>query len=99
MSDREYGASSSPAAGPLVLVVDDNQDAADTLAMVLQLNGLRAEAVYSASDALGVVRDRCPHAILLDLALPGVSGLDLARRLRTECDPQPLLVAVTGWGR
>ena len=80
--------------------MDDNADAADTLAIVLQLHGHDVETAYSGPAALAAARARRPVAVFLDLALPGLNGYEVARRLRAEHDGHPLmLVAVTGWGR
>jgi signal transduction histidine kinase len=81
------------------LVVDDNRDAADTLAMMLELLGLEVRRRY---DPLGVedeVAAFAPDAVFLDLGMPGRSGYDVAAALRGRDAPRTLLVAVTGWGQ
>ena len=81
------------------LVVDDNRDAADTLAMMLELLGLEVRRRY---DPLGVedeVASFAPDAVFLDLGMPGRSGYDVAAALRGRDAPRALLVAVTGWGQ
>ncbi len=94
-------ASPGPSRGPSrrVLVVDDNVDAADSLAEVLQLSGHTVRAVYSGSAALAAARELRPELIFLDIGLPDLSGHQVARQLRAE--PQlagVVLVALTGWG-
>ena len=82
-----------------VLVVDDNRDAADALASSLALGGHDVRVAYSGGLALDSAREYTPHAVLLDIGLPGMSGYDVARAMRA--DPVlagVLLVAVTGWG-
>jgi signal transduction histidine kinase len=81
------------------LVVDDNRDAADTLAMMLELLGLEVRRRY---DPLGVedeVAAFAPDAVFLDLGMPGRSGYDVAAALRGRGARRTLLVAVTGWGQ
>jgi DNA-binding response OmpR family regulator len=81
-----------------VLVVDDYQDTADSLAMILRSEGFDARAAYGADAALAAVADWRPDAVLLDLAMPGTDGFALAERLCRESLRRPLLVAVTGLG-
>ncbi|MDB5871096.1 MAG: putative histidine kinase, hybrid [Ramlibacter sp.] len=82
-----------------VLVVDDNEDAAQTLATVLEMTGRRTEVVYDGAAVLAAAAAFGPDVILLDIGLPGMSGYEVARQLRA--DPRfsrTFLVAVTGWG-
>jgi PAS domain S-box-containing protein len=82
-----------------VLVVDDNVDAADTLATVLEMTGRKTKTVHDGSGVLDAARDFGPDVILLDLGLPGMSGYEVARLLRA--DPRfsrTVIIAVTGWG-
>jgi DNA-binding response OmpR family regulator len=82
-----------------VLVVDDNADTADSLALLLNLWGHRACVAYDGPAALRVAEAYRPQVVLLDLGLPGRSGSEVARRLRKEpALEKPLLVAVTGPG-
>lgn len=83
------------------LCVDDNPDVADSTARLLQAAGLQAVACYSGSEALSVLDERLPDVCLLDLAMPGMSGDDLAVRLRGWAvgRGRPIvLVAVTAHG-
>jgi two-component system CheB/CheR fusion protein len=84
-----------------VLVVDDDVDAAESLAAVLRLRGHEVAVAHDAAAALDLARRRPPQVALLDLGLPaGVDGCELARRLRREPGlGGVLLVALTGWGR
>lgn len=85
-----------------VLVVDDNVDAARTMAMLLELEGYQVECAFDGQHALDCVRDRPPDALLLDIGLPRLDGLEVARRLRAqsgEAARKRLLVAVSGYGR
>ena len=89
------------AAHPLrVLVVDDNRDAADTLAAMVRLLGHEAEALYDPQRVEAVVGRLTPDLIFLDLGMPGRSGFDVARSLRAQPNGGGMkLVAVTGWGQ
>jgi len=83
-----------------VLVVDDNVDAATSLAMLLNFQGHEAEAVYNGKDALKRVSAFKPEVVLLDIGLPEMDGYELAKRLRAM--PQlkgARLVALTGYGQ
>lgn len=81
-----------------VLVVDDNKDAADSLAQLLQLQGHDAMSVYSAQSGLEQSESFRPEIILLDIGLPEIDGYQVARQLRAQNTPA-LLVALTGYGR
>ena len=80
-----------------VLIVDDNKDAADSLGLVFGLYGAEVRVAYDGADALARLADFRPHAGLLDIDMPGMSGLDLARAARERLGDGPLLlIAVTG---
>jgi PAS domain S-box-containing protein len=82
-----------------VLVVDDNEDAAQTLATVLEMTGREARTVYHGDDVLQAAADFAPDAVLLDIGLPGKNGYEVARELRSDARfARTLLIAVTGWG-
>jgi PAS domain S-box-containing protein len=83
-----------------VLVVDDNQDAMESLAMLL---GFWGHDVVTASDGIAAVDlalQRRPHVVLLDIGLPGIDGYEVARRIHAqEGATKPVLVAMTGYGQ
>lgn len=82
-----------------VLVVDDNEDAAEILGKLLGLFGYQTCTVYDGSSSLVVAQRFQPHCAVLDLNLPGLNGLQLARRLREEAwGREMLLIALTGHG-
>ncbi|GAB3729261.1 hypothetical protein GCM10028862_07520 [Luteimonas pelagia] len=82
------------------LVVDDNRDSADTLAMMIELLGHQVKRAYDPHEVEGIVADYKPEIVFLDVGMPGLSGYDLARVLRARPDGDAmLLVAVTGWGQ
>jgi PAS domain S-box-containing protein len=93
-------AQTQPSSAPArrVLVVDDNHDSADSLAMLLELDGHDVRAVYSATDALEQVSAFAPEIVLLDIGLPGMNGYDVAQRIRSMSSP-PRLVAVSGYAQ
>jgi PAS domain S-box-containing protein len=83
-----------------VLVVDDNCDAADTLAALVQSMGHNCQAAYDGEAALRLSESFKPDVVFMDIGLPHVSGYELAREmLARSLTPRPLLVAVTGWGQ
>jgi CheY-like chemotaxis protein len=98
MSLTEAGKQRPPARR--ILVVDDNRDAADSLAVMLQLAGHEVHVVYEGGAVLAAAREFRPDVVLLDIALPGgPSGYDLALKLRQEPGMEGLLlVAVSGYG-
>lgn len=83
-----------------VLVVDDNQDAADSLAEALRAMGLRASVAYSGPQALAQLPALKPGVAVLDLGMPGMDGTELATRIRRDpANAGMVLVALTGWGQ
>lgn len=81
-----------------ILVVDDSRDTADLLSEFLKMVGYDAEAVYSGEAALKAAERLKPRAVILDLGLPDMSGLDVCRRLGNLFGTaKPSLVAMTGW--
>jgi signal transduction histidine kinase/DNA-binding response OmpR family regulator len=83
-----------------VLVVDDNVDAAESLAILLRLSGHEVRTAHDGAGALVAAADFRPEVTLLDLALPGMDGYELARRLRSiPATASSLLVAVSGFGQ
>lgn len=82
-----------------VLIVDDNVDAAHSLSMLAQLLGHTTEVAFNGKEALEKVPVFNPDVVFLDIGLPGMSGLDVARVIRrTPRQPNPYIVALTGWG-
>jgi signal transduction histidine kinase/ActR/RegA family two-component response regulator len=86
--------------GRTVLVVDDNRDLAESLAMVLRLWGHDVSVAYDGAAALEAARTHPPEVILLDIGLPVLDGYQVARRLRQERGlERARIVAITGYGR
>jgi CheY-like chemotaxis protein len=83
-----------------ILVVDDNVDAADSLATLLEICGHRCRMVHDAKSALEAFADFRPELILSDIGLPEINGYELARRLRRlDGGATVRLIAVSGWGQ
>ena len=86
-------------AGLKVLVVDDNVDAAVTLSMILESMGYATQVAHDGYQALALARDFRPRVAFLDIGMPGMSGYEVARALRTMAELEGIvLVALTGWG-
>jgi CheY-like chemotaxis protein/nitrogen-specific signal transduction histidine kinase len=81
-----------------ILVVDDNMDAAEGLAALLQLSGHTVSLTHEGQNAVELATLLKPQVIVLDIGLPGVSGYEIARMLRRDDSYQPMLIALTGWG-
>jgi CheY-like chemotaxis protein len=82
-----------------VLVVDDNVDAADSVALMLQLYGAEVAVTYDGPTALDLVRTFKPGIVLLDIGMPGMDGHETARLIRQQESTPPYLIALTGWSQ
>lgn len=83
-----------------VLVVDDNQDAAEVLCMLLQSMGVDVKAVDSGPAALATIPHYLPDVVLMDIGMPGMDGNEVARRIRAQPQFNNIkLIALTGWGQ
>ena len=81
-----------------ILVVDDNRDAADSLAMLLRATGNDIRTAYDGLEAVQVASEFRPEVVLLDIGLPKIDGHEVAQRIRKEpWGRQMCLIAVTGW--
>jgi PAS domain S-box-containing protein len=82
-----------------ILIVEDNVDAAETLQALLELQGHEVWVAHDGLTGLARALELAPSVMLVDIGLPGLNGLELARRLRAELKVQPRrLVALTGYG-
>lgn len=97
---RPADAAAAPVVRRRILVVDDNVDAAESLALLLQLAGHDVAAVHDGPAALDAVAKLQPDVVLLDIGLPGMSGFAAARHIREmPAGKHAFLVATTGWGQ
>jgi two-component system CheB/CheR fusion protein len=89
-----------PSAGPLrVLIIEDNADAAESLALLLALDGHQARVASTGREACRMAASFAPQLVLLDLLLPDIDGYEVARRLRAlPATANTMLVAMTGYG-
>ena len=86
--------------GRRIMIVDDNHDAADTLATLLTAYGAIVAIAYDGRDALAKVDAFAPDVALLDIGMPGMDGYEVARRIRADGRHEDmLLIALTGWGQ
>jgi len=93
----EPGAADS---GSCILVADDNRDAADSLAMVLEMTGHRVFSVHSGTEALAALLRHRPQVAILDIGMPDLTGYEVAEAVRREPWGRSMhLIAVTGWGQ
>ncbi|MDC3960419.1 hybrid sensor histidine kinase/response regulator [Polyangium jinanense] len=98
--DSESRAVVEGAKGLRVLVVDDNQDSAETVSLLLEMLGHEVERAYDGPSALAMARGFRPTVVFLDLGLPGMDGYEVARQLRRESWGKEIrLVALSGYGR
>jgi PAS domain S-box-containing protein len=90
----------APLSGCAILVVDDNRDAADTLAVLLQSEGAEVHVAHDGSAALAELDCYHPRVVVLDIGLPDISGYEVAQRIRSRRDFDDVrLIALTGWGQ
>jgi CheY-like chemotaxis protein len=88
--------------GPLlrVLIIDDNRDSADSLAMLMTLKGCEVRVAYHGVEGLASAERFMPHAVFVDLAMPGLDGFDVLDRLRAQSTfANTTVAAVTGYGQ
>jgi PAS domain S-box-containing protein len=88
-----------PVGEQCVLVVDDNVDAAETMALLLDALGYKASVAHGGLSAIEAVKAQDPDVVLLDIGLPDLSGYEVAKRLRAEMINPPPLIAITGYGQ
>jgi CheY-like chemotaxis protein len=98
--ERRAPRAEPPQAAPLrILVADDNRDAADSLQRILALYGHEVRVAYDGASAVSVGDAFRPRVAILDIAMPGTNGYEVARALRTRHGGEVTLVALTGWGQ
>jgi CheY-like chemotaxis protein len=83
-----------------LLIIDDNIDAASSLAMLLRLKGHETRVAHDGPTAVAAAASYQPEVILLDIGMPGMDGYEVARRVRAGPNGESvLLIALTGWGQ
>ena len=96
---RDDSADAKPGIKRVILVVDDNRDSASSLGSLLELMGHRAHVAYDGPHALEAAKKYRPEIIFLDIGLPGISGYEVARRLREDASSRHArIVALSGYG-
>jgi CheY-like chemotaxis protein len=103
LSARNASASKNSVASPMrhrILVVDDNRDAAVTLAMMLRIMGHDTQTAHDGVDAVQAAARFQPDVVLLDIGLPKLNGYEVCRRIRGQPHGGEIaVIALTGWGR
>jgi len=82
-----------------ILIADENRDAADSLAMLLRLDGHDVTVVHDGNRAIEAIRAERPDIAFLDIGMPKLNGYDVAQQVRQEFGATVRLIAVTGWGQ
>ena len=83
-----------------VLIVDDNRDSADSLAMLMQITNNEAYLAHDGEEAVAAVEKYRPEVVLLDIGLPKIDGHEVCRRVRKEpWGKDIVIIALTGWGQ
>ena len=90
----------APAGHKRVLVVDDNRDAAESLAMIIEMSGCEVALAYDGLQALQIIATFKPQLAFMDIGMPGMDGYEVAQRVRAMPSGSDIaLVALTGWGQ
>jgi signal transduction histidine kinase len=98
--ERAVAAFAAVPAGRRVLVIDDNIDAAESIAVFLRLEGHEVRTVSDGPQAVAIAQVFAPQVAVVDIGLPGMNGYEVARRLRLKGSDAPtLLIALTGYGQ
>jgi CheY-like chemotaxis protein len=82
-----------------VVVIDDNVDSADMMAMFVSTLGGESRVAYSGENGLSLVANFRPDVVLLDIGMPGLDGYETCRRIRKALGESVVVVAMTGWGQ
>jgi len=100
MQSQLIGGASQVLPSRRILVVDDNVDAATTLAMLLKFLGADVHIAHDGPAALTAIEKYLPDVVLLDIGMPGMDGFEVAKRIRQQPEFEHItLIALTGWGQ
>lgn len=80
-----------------IVVVDDSAEATELMTTLLNAHGYSAREAGDATTALGMIQHWLPHAVLLDIDMPGIDGVELARHIRANYGRTMTLIAISGW--
>jgi PAS domain S-box-containing protein len=98
--DAPHGGSAANGAGRRILVVDDNQDSATSMAMMLKLTGNQVRTAHDGVEAVEAAESFRPQVILMDVGMPRLNGYEATRRIRDQHWGRSVtIVALTGWGQ
>lgn len=96
----EAGSSAGTGAGVSVVIADDNQDSAESMKMLLEIEGHSVQTAHDGVSAFDVVQAMRPRVALLDIGMPKLNGYELAAKIRAQPWGKSItLVAFTGWGQ
>jgi CheY-like chemotaxis protein len=96
---REAATTRSPTSGRRVLLVDDNVDGAESLALMLRINGHDTRTAHNVPEALAAARPFKPDVVFLDIGLPGMDGYEVSKQMRWEPSLNgAVLFGLIGWG-
>ena len=94
------GVTATPTAGLRILVVDDNQDAAESSAMLLKIMGNHVHIAHDGEEAVAAAQEFRPQVVLCDIGLPKLNGYEVCRQVRAQAWAEKVIfIAVTGWGQ
>jgi CheY-like chemotaxis protein len=100
ISARQSATEASASPGYRILIADDNRDAAESLAMLLEMSGHEVRTAEDGEAALAVTEQFLPHAAFIDIGMPRLNGYEVAKRVRREAwGASVRLIALTGWGQ
>jgi CheY-like chemotaxis protein len=100
VSAPHTGAASESSTPHRVLIVDDNRDSADSLAMLFEITGNKTFLAYDGFEALEAIDEQRPEVVLLDIGLPKLDGHEVCRRIREKPWAKDIvIIALTGWGQ
>jgi len=96
----QTGPAAEPSPQRRILIVDDNRDAADSLAMLMEITGNTTYVAHDGIEAIEEIEKHRPEVVLLDIGLPGLTGHEVCRRVRQQpWGKNIVMIALTGWGQ